>query len=130
MNISPELQSSMLELAKKTAANAYCKYSKFQVGAVVLAQGHLFPGCNVENASYGLTICAERSAVFRAVTDGYQRIEAVLIYTPTARPFSPCGACRQVIHEFGPESQVISVCDSANLLTWGIRELLSNPFEV
>ena len=98
----------------RAAAHAYCPYSHFRVGAAVLTdRGEIFAGCNVENASYGLTICAERNAVFQAVAqaDGPLVIRAVVVYTPTAEPTAPCGACRQVINEFGPDAEVLSICD-------------------
>ena len=88
-------------------ANAYCRYSKFRVGAAVLtADGEIVAGCNVENASYGLTMCAERSAIFQAVAQGHRDLKAVVIVTPTRSPTPPCGACRQVINEFGPNAEV------------------------
>lgn len=99
--------------ARKAAAKAYAPYSKFRVGAAVLTgSGKIFTGCNVENASYGLTNCAERIAVFTAVSHGERRVSACVVYTPTPEPMMPCGACRQVIHEFGPHANVLSVCDS------------------
>ncbi len=96
------------ELAKMAAdvrVNAYAPYSKFQVGAALLAtNGEVFTGSNVENASYGLTICAERTAVFKAVSAGVQTFTAIAISVPGSG--SPCGACRQVLNEFNPDLQV------------------------
>ena len=85
--------------------NAYCRYSKFRVGAAVLSDDDkIFAGCNVENASYGLTICAERNAIFQAVAKGElsndRKIKAVVIVTSAEEVTAPCGACRQVIYEF------------------------------
>ena len=106
MEISPQHYSELVAAARAAAARAYCPYSHFQVGAAVLTgSGEIFAGCNVENASYGLTICAERNAVFQAVARGRGPLSicAVVVFTPTATPTAPCGACRQVINEFGPD---------------------------
>ena len=104
-------RSRLLAAAHKALERAYAPYSNFRVGAAVLTeQGEIFSGCNVENASYGLTICAERSATFTAVqqTSGDKlRIRAVAVVNGDELPCSPCGACRQVIFEFGPAAIVI-----------------------
>lgn len=104
-----------LEKAARAAArNSYSPYSKFRVGAAVLTgSGRIYAGCNVENASYGLCNCAERTAIFTAVTAGERTLRAVVIYTPTEAPTMPCGACRQVINEFGAQAIIVGVCDSA-----------------
>ena len=115
--------------ARAAAANAHCPYSKFAVGAAVLtADGAIASGCNIENASYGLTICAERAAVFRAVVEGAEAIVAVALYTPTAEPSTPCGACRQVIAEFGAESEIRCYCDGPDVAKFKLTELLPAPF--
>lgn len=115
--------------AKAASANAYCPYSKFRVGAAVLTEdGQIFAGCNVENASYGLTICAERNAIFQMVAAAKQTILAVAIYTPTPTPTAPCGACRQVINEFGPDAIVYSTCDGQETLKKKLSELLPDAF--
>src|SRR5258708_5390419 len=104
----------LVAAARIAASRAHCPYSKFRVGAAVLTgDGEIFSGCNVENASYGLTICAERSAVFQAVTRSANPLflRAVVVFTPTRSPTAPCGACRQVINEFGPECEVLCVCE-------------------
>ena len=122
----------LLELAqraKSISENAYCPYSEFPVGAVVLTDdGAMFDGCNVENASYGLTICAERSAVLQMIASGERKIAAVAIYTPTAKPAAPCGACRQVINEFGPDALIVSTCDGPDVLRKKLSELLPDAF--
>jgi cytidine deaminase len=119
----------MVLRAKEISKRAYCPYSKFPVGAVVLANtGDLFEGCNVENASYGLTICAERNAIFHMAAMGQLKIAAVVIYTPTPKPSAPCGACRQVINEFGPDAVVMSVCDASDVLKKSLSVLLPDAF--
>ena len=119
----------MAARAKRASEQAYCPYSKFRVGAVVLTDdGQMFDGCNVENASYGLTICAERNAVFQMAARSRQKIVAIVIYTPTPRPSAPCGACRQVINEFGPDTLVMSVCDGPDVLRKKLTELLPDAF--
>jgi len=119
-----------LERAARVAAkSSYSPYSKFRVGTAILTgSGKIYTGCNVENASYGLCNCAERTAIFTAATAGERKIEAVVVYTPTATPTMPCGACRQVINEFGPRAVVIGVCDSAQRIETTLPALLSEAF--
>lgn len=115
--------------ARSAAARAYAPYSKFPVGAAVIAgSGKVYAGCNVENASFGLCNCAERTAIFAAVAAGETSINAVAVYTPTPLPTAPCGACRQVINEFGPEALVISVCDTKNRIDTRLSALLPGAF--
>jgi cytidine deaminase len=121
--------SALVAAAKVASEKAYCPYSKFRVGAAVLASdGNIFSGCNVENASYGLTICAERNSVVQAVAGGMKSIRAVAIYTPTASPTAPCGACRQVLNEFGPDAMIICACDGPNRLELALFDLLPQAF--
>lgn len=104
-----EKSLNLLSVAHKAKENAYSHYSGFKVGAALLAKdGNIITGCNVENASYGLTMCAERTAIFKAVSEGYKPgdFEAIAI-AASAPDFSPCGACRQVINEFGEDIIVI-----------------------
>lgn len=91
----------LIAAAREAAENAYCPYSKYPVGAAVLAiGGRVFTGCNIENASYGLSNCAERTAVFKAVSEGCREFIAIAICGGTKKPAYPCGACRQVLAEF------------------------------
>lgn len=122
--------SSDLEQAARIATqHAYVPYSQFAVGAAVqTADGSVFTGCNVENASYGLTNCAERTALFNAIAAGHREITCVAIYTPTAQPTAPCGACRQVLREFGPDMTVISTCDGDGRTQTTLDKLLPDSF--
>jgi cytidine deaminase len=127
--ISDDTLKTLRKEATTASESAYCPYSKFQVGAAVLtADGRIFSGCNVENASYGLTVCAERNAVFQAVAKGATQIVAVVIYTPTPTPACPCGACRQVLNEFGPDAEVLSVCDGPEGIRRKVSDLLPDAF--
>ena len=104
-----EVSARLLRSAKKVMKNAHAPYSKFRVGAaILLSNGKIFSGCNVENASYGMTNCAERTAIFSAVAECGPKIEirAVSVVNDQGVPCSPCGACRQVIYEFGPDATI------------------------
>ena len=126
----PASISRRLEKAARAAVRqAYAPYSKFRVGAAVLAgSGKIYRGCNVENAAYGLCNCAERTAIFNAVAAGERIVRAVAIYTPTTQPTAPCGACRQVINEFGPQAVVIGVCATAARVETTLAALLPAAF--
>ena len=116
-------------LARRAAKTSYSPYSRFPVGAAVLADsGKTYSGCNVENASFGLCNCAERTAIFSAIAAGERKIKCVVIYTPTPVPTAPCGACRQVINEFGPQARVISICDSGQRTDTTLDALLPAAF--
>ena len=113
MSLAPAQRRRLIAAARRAAKAAYAPYSKFRVGAAVLAgSGKIYTGCNVENASYGLCNCAERTAIFTAVAAGERKVKAVAVFTPTPFPTMPCGACRQVINEFGPRALVIGICNS------------------
>lgn len=115
--------------ARRASKSAYAPYSSFPVGAAILTRsGKIFVGCNVENASYGLCNCAERTALFTAVAAGEHDVSAVAVYTPTPTATAPCGACRQVINEFGPEALVISICDTEDRREAKLSQLLPGSF--
>lgn len=127
--ISESVLRKLREGAVAASESAYCPYSKFPVGAAVLtADGEIFSGCNVENASYGLTICAERNAVFQAVASGARHMVAVVVYTPTSTPTCPCGACRQVLNEFGPAADILCTCDGPETISRKVADLLPDAF--
>jgi cytidine deaminase len=118
-----------VEAARAASRNAWCPYSKFPVGAaIVTGDNEVYSGCNVENASYGLTICAERNAIGQAVARGQRDIKLVVVYTPTEKATAPCGACRQVINEFGPQAAVLCVCDSESRIEDRLDALLKQAF--
>lgn len=123
------IETDMYKMAKEMNSFAYAPYSHFPVSAVVLTdQGALYAGCNVENASYGLTICAERNAVFKAVSENKSlKISKVLIYTPTEKPATPCGACRQVLNEFAVEAEVLC-CTDSTVQRYSLGQLLPAAF--
>ena len=107
--VPADVRARLLRSAKRVMKNAHAPYSKFRVGAaILLSNGKIFSGCNVENASYGMTNCAERTAIFSAVAQLGPKIEiqAVCVTNDQGVPCSPCGACRQVIYEFGPDATI------------------------
>ncbi|MBR5590708.1 MAG: cytidine deaminase [Anaerotignum sp.] len=117
----------LVALAKEAMEHAYVPYSKFRVGAALLAKdGKVFKGCNIENASYGATNCAERTAVFKAVSEGYREFDAIAIVASSGDYASPCGICRQVLFEFLPDGKVILDSDEKGMVTFTVREML--PF--
>lgn len=122
----PALQSA----AQQAAAQAYAPYSKFPVGVAVLADsGKIYTGCNVENASYGGTVCAERNAIGAAIVAGERKFNALLVYTPQAMLTPPCGICRQVIAEFfSPDAPVASCNHLQQQQQWTLGELLPAAF--
>lgn len=118
----------LLKAAKVLINRAYAPYSGFRVGAAVLSsRGKVYAGANVENASLGLTVCAERAAIFQAVNAGEQKITALLVYTPTKEFTPPCGACLQVLSEFGDDPEVI-LANESGIKKFKLRELLPCRF--
>ena len=124
-------QLRKLKAAAKTAAGrAYAPYSKFHVGAAVLTgSGKIFVGCNVENASYGLCNCAERTAIFKAISEGERGFDAISVVTDTDTLTPPCGACRQLIWEFCGDVPVILANLKGKTETIQMRDLFPKPFD-
>lgn len=121
---------ALIEAARAVRLNAYAPYSHFKVGAAVLTDtGRVYVGCNVENASFPLTVCAERTAIGSAVAAGETRIVKVAVITDTEPPASPCGACRQVIFEMGTEAAVIVASLNGHRHDTTIRALLPEGFD-
>jgi cytidine deaminase len=122
---------ALVDAATSARERAYAPYSGFQVGAAVLGEsGRVYAGCNVENVSYGLSSCAERNAIFRAVTDGERRFTAIVVVTAAAAPTPPCGACRQVLSEFaaGGDMDVVMVTTGGTRKTRRLAALLPESF--
>jgi len=132
-NLSPEEKSQLIEAAQSVLQNAYAPYSRFRVGAAILTHlGNLFTGCNVENSSYGLTICAERTAIVSAVAqEGGDRmkIRAVAVVNEKGTYCPPCGACRQVMFEFGADA-VILLQEGDALKQVTMTQLLPGAFQL
>ena len=122
----------LLKKAQEASKNAYAKYSNFFVGACVLAEsGKTYVGCNVENASYGLAICAERNAIANAIANGEKSILAVAIYSPNIDNCTPCGACRQMIFEFQKDEEIKVITKTQDgCKIYSINELLPFGFEL
>jgi cytidine deaminase len=121
-------EQELITQAIAAAKLAYAPYSRFLVGAALVAQdGRVFAGCNVENISYGLTICAERNAVFAAVAAGCRDFSKIVIATDTAEPASPCGACRQVLAEFNPDLEIVLATFQGKSVRFRLSELLPRP---
>jgi cytidine deaminase len=119
----------LIAAARRAREAAYVPYSHFPVGAALLAaDGTLFSGCNIENASFGLTNCAERTALFKMASEGHRRFQAIAIVADTDGPCSPCGACRQVMSEFGPDARVILTNLRGETHVTTVRELLPGAF--
>lgn len=118
----------LITQAIDAAGRAYAPYSKFQVGAALVAvDGRVFTGCNVENISFGLTICAERNAVFSAVASGCREFSKIVIVADTEEPVSPCGACRQVLAEFNPNLEILLANFHGKQARFHLSELLPRP---
>jgi cytidine deaminase len=128
-----QLRSTLIQRAKAVMKNAHAPYSNFRVGAAfVTDKGKVFTGCNVENASYGMTNCAERTAIFTAVAElGPEfEIKAIAVVNDQGVPCSPCGACRQVIYEFGPDAVVFFTGKDGHEKQAPITELLPEGFRL
>lgn len=120
-------KQELIAKAMEAREKAYAPYSNFSVGAALLGKsGRVHTGCNVENASYGLAICAERTAVFKAVSEGEGEFEAIAVVTENG--VTPCGACRQVLMEFGEDMQVIVADEAGEYRVFVLKELLPEAF--
>lgn len=126
-----ELNSVLVDRAVEARQHAYATYSQYPVGAAVLADtGEIFVGCNVENASFGLTICAERAAVFQAVAAGHRKFQAIAVVTPGGK--APCGACLQVLAEFAQDMPItlVDANHQDRIVQVQLAELLPGRFEL
>lgn len=117
----------LLERARKASLFAYSPYSGFSLGAAVLSsEGAVFTGCNIENSSYGLTVCAERVAIFKGVAEGCREFESLALWAP--EPVWPCGACLQCLAEFAPRIRIIRQGEKGELEELRLKELLTSAF--
>ncbi len=128
MTVSPGDVDRLLAAAREVKERAYAPYSGFHVGAAVLAGGRAFAAPNVENAAYPLSVCAERNAVAAAVAAGERSIEAVAVVSDNEEPTPPCGGCRQVLSEFGPEMLIVSEGSGRQRAEWRLSEVLPHAF--
>src|SRR5699024_1804122 len=123
-------RQNVIKKAKKSMENAYDPYSNCSVGAAVVADGTIYDGCNIENASYSLTNCGERTAIFKAVSAGHRKIDAIAVIANTDGPVSPCGACRQVMVEFSEMDTKVYLANlSGELTEHTVEELLPGAFQ-
>ena len=122
--------SRLVRAARAARRRAHAPYSRFRVGAAVLTgSGKIITGCNVENATYGLTVCAERVAVFKAISEGHRRFARIAVVADTDAPTPPCGACRQILWEFGGDLEVILASLTEIKATLRMKDLLPLPFD-
>jgi cytidine deaminase len=120
----------LVEMAMKAREQAYAPFSKFRVGAAIVTQdGQVYTGCNIENASYGLTVCAERVAIFKAVSEGARRFAKVVVVADTDNLTPPCGACRQIIWEFCGDVPVVLANLRGQSTRYRMSKLFPRPFD-
>lgn len=130
--VTEEQKQELITLASQMLDKAYVPYSHFSVGAALLTtDGEIYSGCNIENSSYGLTNCAERTAIFKAVSEGHQTIDYLVVTGHTDDPIAPCGACRQVISEFAasPETKVLLTNQKGDYTETTVADLLPGAFK-
>ena len=121
----------LLNLAREAAANAYCPYSRFPVGAALeCTNGRIFTGCNVENMALGSTMCAERIAIYKAVSEGITDFDRLAIYGEGDEYCMPCGACRQVMSEFSSDLEVLCARSTGGYVSYKLSDLLPHSFKL
>jgi cytidine deaminase len=121
---------ALIEAARRARENAHAEFSKFKVGAALeTADGQVITGCNIENATYGLTLCAERVAMFKALSEGHRKFKRVAVVADTEAPTPPCGACRQILWEFGGDLEVLLANLNEPKGHHRLRDLLPLPFD-
>lgn len=122
--------SELIAAARRAREHAHARFSNFKVGAALeTADGHVITGCNIENATYGLTMCAERVAMFKALSEGHRAFRRIAIVADTGAPTPPCGACRQIVWEFGGDVEVILANTSQETARFKLSALLPHPFD-
>jgi cytidine deaminase len=123
-------RAGLVAAARQARTHAHAAYSRFKVGAALeTAEGTVITGCNIENATYGLTICAERVAMFKALSDGHRVFTRVAIVADTEAPTPPCGACRQILWEFGGDLEIVLANLSSETGRYRLKDLLPLPFD-
>jgi cytidine deaminase len=128
VSVSKDVVDGLVEAARQAKERAYAPYSNFHVGAALLAGGNVYHGANIENASYPLSVCAERNAVAAAVIAGDRSLEVVAVVADEDHPTPPCGGCRQVLNEFGPDMLVVCESLTGKRAEWRLSELLPHAF--
>jgi cytidine deaminase len=124
------MEDALLAAALRVRSNAHAPFSHFQVGAALEdADGRIHTGCNVENATYGLTVCAERVAVFKAISEGARRFRRIAVAADTESLTPPCGACRQILWEFCGDIEILLVNARGKTETYRLKELFPKPFD-
>ena len=122
--------SDLVAAARRARENAHARFSNFKVGAALeTADGTVITGCNIENATYGLTMCAERVAMFKAISDGHRKFTRIAVVADTEAPTPPCGSCRQILWEFGGDLEVILANTTKETGRWQMKDLLPLPFD-
>ena len=128
--IAPELEERLIAEASRSRGNSVSNRSGFAVGAAIETEdGTIYGGCNIENATYGLTVCAERVAIWKALSEGVRKFRAVAVVTGAEVPTPPCGACRQILWEFAGDVPVVSATVRGARKTYRMSDLLPEPFE-
>jgi cytidine deaminase len=121
---------TLVNRARAARLGALAEYSGFKVGAAIeTVTGQIISGCNIENATYGLTMCAERVAIYKALSDGHRDFRRVVVVADTPQPTPPCGACRQILWEYAPDAEVVLANLTAVTARYTMRELLPAPFD-
>ncbi len=121
--------NELIEIARKAAESARAEFSGYKVGAAILAaDGRVFTGCNVESSSYGLTICAERTALVKALSEGAEILEKIAVVTPGKKPVAPCGTCRQLLYDYAPAMEVILAGIGSSFVKLPLLDLMPMPF--
>ena len=128
MSVPKDVVDGLVAAAREAKERAYAPYSDFHVGAALLAGGNVYLGANIENASYPLSVCAERNAVAAAVIAGDRSLEVIAVVADEEEPTPPCGGCRQVLNEFGPDMLVVCEGVSGKRAEWRLTELLPQAF--
>ncbi len=125
------ISKDLITHVKRATKNAYAPYSNVLVGAAVYcANGHIYTGCNIENSSYSLTICAERVALFKAMSEGEKKLMLLLLYSPSIDGILPCGACLQALNEFAPGIMIATMNKKKEFHFYPLQSLLTKPFRI